>query len=179
MQFDLVLRTFAEFFEREGIRYALAGGLAVQSWGLRSRATHDVDFVVDLISRERIIAFTESSGFETLHASGGYSNHLHSDSALGRVDFMYVVGETAERVFETAERKSAVGVIVPLVRPELLAAMKATSMKNRPHRVLTDAADVAYLLTIPGVDRAQIRDYFAERGLLDLFDGIERHSQRR
>jgi len=29
MQFDEVLRTFAEFFEREGIRYAVAGGLAI------------------------------------------------------------------------------------------------------------------------------------------------------
>jgi hypothetical protein len=179
MQFDVVLRTFADFFEREGIRYALAGGLAVQSWGLRSRATYDVDFVADLGSRERIVEFAESSGFETLHVSAGFSNHLHSDSALGRVDFMYLIGESAERVFATAEHKSAVGVIVPLVRPELLAAMKVTAMKSKPHRVLGDLADIAYLLTLPGVDREQVREYFRERGLLKLFDDMERYSRGR
>src|SRR5262249_46708902 len=33
MQFDEVLRTFGEFFEREKIPYAVIGGLAMQAWG--------------------------------------------------------------------------------------------------------------------------------------------------
>jgi hypothetical protein len=35
-------------------------------------------------------------------AAQGYSNHLSSDPALGRVDFVYVADGTAERIFATA-----------------------------------------------------------------------------
>lgn len=59
MQFDEVLRTFSGFFEKEGIRYALIGGLAVHAWGY-SRATQDIDFVVEGGNRERLIGFTET-----------------------------------------------------------------------------------------------------------------------
>jgi hypothetical protein len=43
MQFDAVLRTFAEFFERGKIPWAIAGGLAVAAWGYQ-RATQDNRF---------------------------------------------------------------------------------------------------------------------------------------
>lgn len=33
MQFENVLRTWKAFFEREGIRYAVIGGLAMSAWG--------------------------------------------------------------------------------------------------------------------------------------------------
>jgi len=179
MRFDVVLKTFADFFEREEIRYALVGGLAVYVWGMHSRSTHDVDFALDLSSRERVIEFTERSGYETLYVSDGFSNHLNADSQLGRVDLMYLKGKTADVVFATAERRNFGEIDLPVARPELLAAMKATSMKNRPARVLIDAADVQHLLSVPGVDREQIRNYFAEQGLLELFDAIERDTRRR
>jgi hypothetical protein len=56
MQFDEVLRTWKEFFEREGVRYAVIGGLAVYAWG-GTRPTKDVDFAVELAERDRVIAF--------------------------------------------------------------------------------------------------------------------------
>lgn len=179
MQFDVVLRTFSDFFERENIRYALVGGLAVYIWGLHSRSTHDVDFALDLSSREKVVEFAESSGYETLYVSDGYSNHLASDSQLGRVDLMYLTAKTADVVFTTAEHRRFGELELPVARPELLAAMKATAMKSRPARVLIDAADVQHLLSVPGVDREQIRNYFAEQGLLELFDAIERDTRRR
>ena len=62
MQFDRVLTTFAEFFERERIRYALIGGLAVHAWG-RVRPTVDVGFAVDADRASDVQAFAESLGF--------------------------------------------------------------------------------------------------------------------
>jgi hypothetical protein len=50
MQFDEVLRTWKDFFEREGIRYALIGGLAMRAWG-SGRTTEDVDFVVEIAAK--------------------------------------------------------------------------------------------------------------------------------
>src|SRR5215211_5511291 len=129
MQFDEVLRTWKEFFEREGIRYALIEGLAVHAWG-RSRLTKDVDFVVDASSRDRVVAFAESSGYETLHVSAGFSNHEHPDAYFGRIDFMYATGETAERIFRAATVKRVLEEIsAPVASPEHLAMMKAIAMK--------------------------------------------------
>src|SRR5512138_1216557 len=98
MAVDEVLRTFARFFERENIRYAVIGGLALQAWGY-SRFTRDVDIVVERSQRDRVVRFAESSGYETLHVSDGYSNHLRGDPQGGRIDFMYVDRSTAEKLF--------------------------------------------------------------------------------
>lgn len=177
MQFDEVLRTFAAFFERERIRYALIGGLAMQAWG-QTRLTKDVDFVVDLAARDRVIAYAESIGYETLHVSDGYSNHLHQDEGFGRVDFMYVSGMAADMIFGAAVRKPIVGEqTLPVPSAEHLAMMKGLFMKNVPRREFADGDDVCVLLNVPGVDRAAVRDYFARHGLSRQYDGIEKASR--
>jgi hypothetical protein len=174
VQFDEVLKTFGEFFDRERIRYAVIGGLAVQAWG-RSRLTKDVDFAVDVDARDQVIAFAESLGYETLHVSVAYSNHVSAEPRLGRVDFMYVSGPTAERVFAATVRKPIVtGVEAPVASAEHLAMMKAIAMKNFPHRALFEGEDVRVLLNAPGFDRQAVRDFYEQQGLLGLFDAIEK-----
>ena len=44
-------------------------------------------------------------------------------------------------------------------KPEHLAALKVTAMKNDPARAFQDMADIRFLLTLPGVDRIQIKNY--------------------
>jgi hypothetical protein len=174
MQFDEVLRTFSAFFEREGVRYALIGGLAMQAWG-RSRMTKDVDIAVDRSSQQRVVAFAETLGYESLYVSESYSNHVHPNNRLGRVDFMYLTGDTAERIFAAAAVRPVVGdVTIPVTSPEHLAMMKGVAMKNSPHRALFEGEDVRLLINLPGVDRKTVRDYFERQGLLDLYDAIEK-----
>lgn len=176
MRFDGVLETIFGEFERESIRYVVIGGLAMQAWGY-SRFTRDVDLAVDRNEQDRVVAFAESLGYETLHRSDGYSNHLHEDRDWGRVDFMYVDPETAARLFSAATIKSIVGEIsAPVPSAEHLLAMKALAMKNSPQRVLVDSPDVQFLLRVPGIDRSSVRDYFARHGLLELFDAIDKSS---
>lgn len=170
MQFDEVLRTFASFFDREGIRYAIAGGLAIHAWG-HSRTTQDIDFVVEGNQQHRVIAFAESVGYRTLYASSGYSNHEHPEETFGRVDLLYVYGETAERVFAEAGHRLVAGdVHAPVPRPEHLIAMKVQAIKNAPRRVSIDVPDIEFLLRLPGIDRLQVRDYFDRAGLLRIYD---------
>lgn len=139
MQFDEVLRTWKEFFEREGVRYALIGGLAMSAWG-SSRSTDDVDFV-------------------------------------DKLDFMYVDPSTAEQIFDHAAKKTFVGDIpLQVASPEHLAAMKAIAIKSAPRRAFRDMHDVGLLLRLPGVDRKFIRDYFERKGLLDVFNEIEKRT---
>lgn len=174
MQFDRVLTTFAEFFERERIRYALIGGLAVHAWG-RVRPTVDVDFAVDADRAGDVLAFAESLGFATRYTSDAFSNHEHTDPDWGSLDFMYLRGRTADAVFAATTRKALVeGHPMPVASPEHLAMMKAVAMKSFPHRALYEGEDVRTLLKVPGVDREAVRDYFARQGLLELFDAIEK-----
>jgi hypothetical protein len=174
MEFDLVLRTFVEFFEREEIRYAVIGGLAVHAWG-RVRPTNDADFAVSSSNRQHVIEFAESLGYATTNQSEGYSNHQHSDSKWGHVDFMYLRGDTAVRVLGGIRMK---GLLpdhqVAVASPEHLAMMKALAMKNFPHRALYEGEDVYILLKVPGIDKAAIREYFESIGMLGMLDAIEK-----
>jgi hypothetical protein len=173
MQFDEVLRTFSRFFEDEGIRYALIGGLAVHAWGY-SRATQDIDFVVDGSNRSRAIAFAESLGYETTYQSPGFSNHYHRTESFGHIDFMYVYDRTAEQVFAEATTRFAIeNLAAPVASAEHVIAMKVTAMKDSPHRVLGDSRDVAFLLALPHIDRKRVRNYFEQAGLLKMYDDLE------
>jgi len=169
-----VVDVIAGFLEREGAPLALAEAFALHAYGL-SRATSDLDFVTDSGVREQLVAFLESLGYETIHASPGYSNHLHRDPAMGRVDFIYVGGETSRRLF-TAQgpmlRFGSRELSVP--RAEHLAAMKVHAMKNDPGRALQEMADIRFLFQVSGVDEDEVRGYFEKAGLHDKFDEIKR-----
>lgn len=174
MDFARVLDTVTGFLEDQGFRHALAGALGLQAYGL-ARLTYDVDLVTEAGSRPGLVSFLESLGYETLHVSEGFSNHLHPDPAWGRIDLIYVNGETGRMLFagcRTLESPLGRAVLVP--RPEHLAAMKVHAMKNDPSRALQDMADVQYLLRLPGVDREEIRGYFDRAGLGGEFREIER-----
>jgi hypothetical protein len=104
MQFDEVLEAFTAFFERERIRYAVIGGLAVHAWG-GSRLTRDVDLVAERSDQARIISFAESLGYETLQSTEAFSSHVHSDPKMGRVDLLCVNRETADKLLSAMPSK--------------------------------------------------------------------------
>lgn len=173
MNFGTVLGVVASFLEEKGFRYALIGGIALAAYGL-PRTTVDVDLAVESAAQDDLVRFLESRGYETLNRSRGYSNHLHSDSDQGSLDFVYVGGETADRLFAGCHRlQGPGGMEVPVPKPEHLAALKVLAMKNDPARTFQEMADIRFLLTLPGVDRGEIRDYFERHGLKDRFDELE------
>jgi hypothetical protein len=176
LDFARVFDVLTSFFEREGLQYATVGAFGLHAYGL-TRATRDLDLVTEARGREQTVAFLESQGYETLHASAGYSNHLHADPALGRVDLVYVAGETSRQLFAgCAPKLSLAGRKLPVPRAEHLAAMKVQAMKNDPTRALQDLADIQALLGVPGVDAGEIRGYFVKAGLLGRYDELKRSS---
>lgn len=177
MQFDEVLRTWSEFLEKEGIRHALAGGNALLAWGLQ-RMTYDVDLAVDGTQSARVIRHAESLGYETTFASEAFSNHYHPDPNLGHVDFLYLYAQTADALFNSARPRQAAGIDLPVLQPEHLIAMKVQAMKSSPMRVLIDAPDIAFLLSLPGLDRERVREYFDKHGLLKIYDELEKERRR-
>ena len=168
-----MLETVVTFLGGEGVRHAVIGAFALHAYG-NSRATNDLDLVVDAEAQAGLVMFLESLGYETLYVSAGYSNHLHADPAMGRLDFVYVSGETSRRIFEAAEvRLVHAGIRLAVPRPEHLAAMKILAMKNDPRRTFRELADIQFLLGLPGVDRDQIRAYFERHGLGARFDELD------
>ncbi|HWM93104.1 MAG TPA: nucleotidyl transferase AbiEii/AbiGii toxin family protein [Thermoanaerobaculia bacterium] len=174
MNFGNVLGVVTGFLEEKRHRYALIGGIALASYGL-PRTTVDVDLLVDSTAQDDLIRFLESQRYETLNRSRGYSNHLHANPDKGSLDFVYVGGETADKLFANCRWMRSPGEIeVPVPKPEHLAALKVLAMKNDPARTFQEMADIRFLLTLPGVDRKEIRDYFERQGLTDRYDELER-----
>jgi len=159
-----LIQSMADFFEKEEIQYALIGAFALYGYGY-VRATRDVDFLIQLEDREKVILFLEKLGFETLSRSNAFSNHLHP-LAVARVDLMYVKGKTAEELFGAARRLVILGCIeVPVVCPEHLIALKLFAAKSNPERKFKELADVKEILSRAAVDREAVRRYFDAYGL--------------
>lgn len=173
MDFVGTLARIAAFLDEDGQRYALIGGLALAAYG-NVRSTLDLDLAVDGDAQDGLIRFMESLGFETLYRSSGYSNHLHTDEAMGRVDFVFVRGDTADSLFDEANTvEGPDGLEVRVPRPEHLVAMKVMAMKNDPGRTFQELADIRGLMSQPDVDRDEIRRTFEKHGLLERFLDLE------
>ena len=167
MDFARELDVVEGFLARARFRLAVIGGVALTAYG-HPRMTLDLDLVTEAEAQETLVAFMESQGFVTLHRSSGYSNHRHPDRTRGRVDFMYVRGDTAEKLFASAKElpgPSGRRILVP--KPEHLIAMKVQAMRDAPERTWQDLVDIAYLFRLDGVNRDEVRRYFESAGLVD------------
>jgi Nucleotidyl transferase AbiEii toxin, Type IV TA system len=175
MDLDRVMGRLQDFLDAEGVPVALVGAHAFQAYGV-TRATVDLDLLTEDRVQERLLAFLESLGYETLHRSPGYSNHLHADPAWVRIDFVYVDERTSRALFARATRTASIGgrqVKVP--GPEHLVAMKVQAVKNDPRRTFKDLADVQELLRVTEVDDAEVRAYFEGAGLGARYEEIRRN----
>ena len=153
--------------------------IALKAYGYM-RATQDVDFIVKQEDQAKIIANLESLGFETLYSSKGYSNHIHPLSGLGRIDFVYVKGDTAKSIFKERRRLLVFGDLrLPVVKPEHVVALKVFAMKNDPDRALRDMADIKELLSLPGIDLQEVRKYFEKYGQMERYYDIVGEKQKK
>jgi hypothetical protein len=174
LDFARVLELVTAFFRTEAYPFAVIGALGLHAYGL-TRATSDLDFVTSTEAQAKLVPFMESLGYETLHVSAGFSNHLHPDLRMGRVDYVYVSGPTQRLLFETVKAiLHFAEVSVPVPRAEHLAALKIHAMKNDPRRTLQELADIQFLLQLPGIDEAEIRSYFEKSGLLEKYHELKK-----
>lgn len=150
----------------------LAGGFALAAWG-STRATADLDLVVDDAGKAELLRRLAGEGFRTLFDSEGFTNLVHGEPALGRLDLIWVEGATSRKLFAAAvERPGPGGLPVLVPRPEHLVAMKVRAIQGRPTRALRDGPDLAFLLALPGIDENEAREPFARAGLLELWERL-------
>jgi hypothetical protein len=174
LDFARVIREVLGFFGREGFPHAVIGAFGLQAYGL-SRATSDLDFVTEFSAQARLVPFLESLGYETLHLSAGYSNHLHADPAMGRLDFVYVGGDTGRQLFGSTRIMPVMkGISLAVPRAEHLAALKIQAMKNDPERTFQEMADILFLLRLPQINEEEIRGYFEKQGMIEKYNEIRK-----
>ncbi len=172
MDYVIVGKLLQRFFEEKSIEYAVVGGFGLLAHGIE-RVTFDLDFVTVQSCQDELIGELEGQGYETLYRAKGYSNHLHTEADLGRVDFVYVNQLTAEQLFSSATKVEILpGFEVKVPKPEHLAAMKIRALKNDPQRQRQDLADISQLMTLPNADSGEIEGYFEALGIGHLFTEI-------
>jgi hypothetical protein len=174
LDFGPVLGVISDFLDEKGFRFAVIGAVALAAYGL-PRTTVDLDLVVDASAQDHLVRFLESLGYQTLHRSSGYSNHRHPDPDWGSLDLVYLGAETSQELFAAVRiSRWPRELFIPLPKPEHLAALKVLAMKNDPSRTFQDMADIRFLISLPGVDRGEIRGYFDRHGMKDRFDELEK-----
>jgi hypothetical protein len=171
MKLKELIKITLEFFKNNQMDYAVVGGFALHAYGYM-RATRDIDFITRTDYQKKIVSFLESSGFETLYCSDGFSNHLHSDR-FSRIDLIYIEGETAIKIFSSSTEKLILGDLrIPVVSPEHLIALKLFSIKNNPARKFRELADIKEIIQLQNPDRDLIRGFFTQFGQEVYFDEI-------
>lgn len=166
MKIEPFIRQFVTYCESNKVDYALIGAFAMQAYGY-TRATRDIDFVVRGRSQEKIVSYLESIGFETLHRSKGYSNHLHPIGPI-RIDFVYVDDMTAGKIFKETKLVAIFkNITVPVVKAEHLLTMKLFAAKNAPERQLRELADIKELVKTADIDKGYVKKMFEKYGLGD------------
>jgi len=133
-----------------------------------------MDFITELRCQEDLVQFLEDLGYETIYCSSGYSNHVHPIPMMGRLDFIYIEGKTADTLFsETKKTINLYGYEIPVPRPEHIIALKVLAMKNDPSRTFQEMADIQFLMSLPGIDDSMVKGFFNKRGMLDKYYEIK------
>ena len=163
------LRMICSQLGAHSIEHALIGAFALQAYGY-ARATRDIDFVVRSRDKAGVINLLESLGFDTIHSSESYSNHIHPIDSL-RVDFMYVDDTTGDRLLDASRQCSAFGdTAVTVAAVPHLVAMKLFSARNNPDRQLRDLADVKELLRVSAIDKETLRSLVERYGVSEWME---------
>lgn len=151
----------------------LAGGLALVAWG-STRTTADTDLLVEEGLRPALLERLRGEGFEILQDAEGFTNLLHPVREVGRLDLIWVEGETSRRMFAAAvERTGPDGAALLVPAPEHLVAMKVKAIREQPTRAFRDAEDLRVLLSLPDLDENAVRETFERAGLGELHARIK------
>lgn len=172
MDFELVFRELLQKFDRQDIRFALIGGFALHVAGF-TRATQDIDFIVDGDDINKVKEIMSKIGYELTHESSDFSNYWHPMGPLGCVDFLHAHRKYAREMLKRARKHEILGnVEVPVLLPEDVIGLKVQAVVNDPKRRPLDMADIEYLLREEGenLNLEVIREYF---NLFDMGDKLE------
>ena len=162
MNFALVFKELLQKFNEQNVRFALIGGFALHVAGF-TRATKDIDFLVESEDIGKIRSIMKQLGYELTHESSEFSNYWHPMAPLGCVDYLHAHRSyTRNMLSRVKEHPVLEGFKAPVLVPEDIIGLKVQSMVNDPTRGSLDLADIEYLLNANRgqLDMKIIEEYF-------------------
>lgn len=157
MDFLTSISRLAAELEREGIRFALIGGLAMALRGVE-RATFDADFILMLEDLPRAHVILSTAGYTREFHSENVSHYFHPASALARVDILHAFRGPSLGMLQRAQRLPlAPGCALPVVQVEDLIGLKVQALVNNPDRALGDWNDIYRLVSFAGGQKLPLK----------------------
>ncbi len=155
MDFKAVISSLLDNFGESRIRYSLMGGFALGLWGV-TRATVDLDFLVDRGDLDKVDAVMKKLGYECKFRSENVSQYVSPLKIFGEIDFLHAFRRASLEMLERAVEKEIFGgeFKIKVLKPEDLIGLKLQAIKNDPSRKEQDAGDIRALVS-------------AQSGLLD------------
>ena len=178
MDFERVLKTLLEEFERHQIRYAAIGGFALGALGA-GRMTRDLDFLVDRDDLPTLHDILLKLGYERFHHTEDISQYRHPDGRWVGLDFIHAFRTLAREMLTRAKpypifRNTA---SIPVAQPEDVIGLKVQAIANNPARHTQDAADIERLLEVyrDRLDWDRVQRFYE---LFDLGEDVKQLRQR-
>ena len=174
MDFEAVFKVLIEQFKKYDIPFALMGGFALHAAGY-SRATQDIDCLIDQKDAPKVKVIFASLGYEILHESEDILNFGSRLKELGKIDFLLAHRKYAKKMLERAKEQNLFDktLKVKVILPEDIIGLKVQASSNDSSRFSQDMADIEALMRLNknSLDLELIRGYF------ELFDRRQEFEQ--
>ena len=163
-RFVTTIALVAETAARNDFRAALIGGFALPFAGV-TRATSDVDFLVEGKGADAIDEALTAAGFDCKHRTQNVANYSAGSARFTSADFLF-----ARRAATLAMLGRAKSLAIPgsprrkvaVVDTEGIIGLKVQAIANNPRRRRQDEADILSLLRLhmDSLDLRLVRRYF-------------------
>lgn len=168
MDFEKVLCSLVEQFNRQKIGYALMGGYALGALGI-ARATVDLDLLVDKDDLGKIDKIMEELGYKLRFRTENVSQWLSPLKIFGEVDFLHAFRKISRKMLAKAIQKPMCGgkFQVKVLRPEDIIGLKVQSIANDPARKGRDFEDIKEIVKkfSRKLDWRLLKEYFSLFGM--------------
>ncbi|MBM3246086.1 MAG: nucleotidyltransferase family protein [Candidatus Omnitrophica bacterium] len=172
MDFHAVLELILKDFQRGNIRYGLIGGFALGALGV-SRATIDLDFLINKEDLGKVDAIMKSHAYECVYKSENVSQYVSALKIFGEIDFLHAFRKISLGMLERAQEKDIFEgrFKIRVLIPEDIIGLKIQSLANNPARIQREYLDIEALMGHFGenLNWGLIEEYFSLFQLKEKF----------
>ncbi len=176
MDFKQVTKVLLTAFDKEQVRYALIGGLALGAWGI-PRGTVDIDFLVHRDDMQKVHAFMTEMEYERRYHTENVSQYVSSLKIFGEVDFLHAFRETTVAMLKRAEDREIFSgaLTIKVLKIEDLIGLKVQAIASDKKRKTVDLPDIESLISLyrEEIEWSHIKEYFTLFGFNELFTGLK------
>jgi hypothetical protein len=173
MDFKAVLTKLAEDFQRNDIRYALMGAVALGVYGY-VRGTVDIDFLVHSHDMDKVDSIMKEMDYECRYRTENVSQYISPLKVFGEVDFLHAFRTHSLSMLERAVEKRLFdeALVVRVLMAEDIIGLKLQAVRNDESRMALDMSDIESLLSAQQgrLDWNLLKEYFEIFEMHDIYE---------